>query len=197
MQEKQKFLQTLLHTHLKHTSTFYIDPICPVDVTNTMVTVCTPSSVLPPWLTLSSITIQYLWVRLLHLSHFTILSSNSRVRCQISLTGEVMLCYEERHSIKLLYRNCPVVAGFPERFRPFPGYASQKHNMIYNSLAADWHHQTDSVEQYQDVPSDCLAEWLVCKYIAVLVPTETIHVENTRERYSISRTRGALVAPMA
>lgn len=63
---------------------------------------------------------------------------------------------------------------------------------VHNPTPADWHQQTHSAGQCQDMPTDRLAEWLVYTHIAASVPTQTILEENTLTR-DISRNSTALM----
>lgn len=60
----------------------------------------------------------------------------------------------------------------------------------------DWHHQTHSAGQYQDMPTDRLAEWLVYTWVAVSAPTQTVLGENILTG-DISRNSTAAVVPNA
>lgn len=77
------------------------------------------------------------------------------------------------------------VIGFSDRPLPFPGYV-QRSREHFSPMPTDWHHQTHSAGQYQDVPTDRLAEWLVYTCITAPVPTITALWENTLTR-DISR----------
>lgn len=87
--------------------------------------------------------------------------------------------------------------AFPKAPPPRPGCVKRsRKSFCHNPTLADWHHQTHSAEQYPDMPTDRLAEWLVYTYGAVSAPTQTILLENTLTG-DISRNSTALALPNA
>lgn len=87
----------------------------------------------------------------------------------------------------------PAVIGFPEDpslYQVMPKRA--ENHSVHNPVPADWHQQTHSAGQYQDMPTDRLAEWLVSTHVAVSAPTQTILVKNTLTG-DISRNSTALM----
>lgn len=81
--------------------------------------------------------------------------------------------------------------AFPTDPSPFQ-VMSEKGREQFSPIPTDWHHQTHSEGQYQDVPTDRLAEWLVYTCVTVSVPTQTVLWENTLTG-DISRNSSAVV----
>lgn len=113
-------------------------------------------------------------------------------KCFLNLHVHAKISNYPRSSI-LYHRSL----SFPEDHSPCQVMLrSTEYYSVHNSVPADWHHQTHTAGQCQDMPTDRRVEWLVYTYVSVSAPTQTTLVENTLTR-DISRNNTSLVLPHA